>query len=406
MNLLNNNKMKYEKILIGILLILTTISCNNGDEMLVPYGELSGVIQKGPFLNGSAITVTEYSNNLLQTGKKYSSQIIDNTGTFEIRNVEFASSIVELRADGFYFNEVSNTNSDAQLTLYALSDLSDGTIVNVNLLSTLEKIRVEYLTSKGTEFHDAKAQAQKEILRIFEIEKPEILFSENLDISQTGDDNAILLAISVILQGYLNVADLSELVANIGTDIRKDGVLNSQTLGSTLINNATLLRLDKIRENIVNRYEKLGISITVPDFEKYVKGFIDKTEFVVTNLITYPLTYKSMLNMLNDSSFIVQTGINYAIAAYLPLGTSLKIVCQPSEGFDWAGAGFFVIESEGFNIENNYPENMILTATGNDQTVNLPSMWGSGETQQTSFDFLIYENNSATCTRIKTVKIF
>ena len=48
--------------------------------------------------------------------------------------------------------------------------------------------------------------------------------SEYLDISQPGDKNAILLAISVILQGYLSVAELSELLANITTDIREDGL--------------------------------------------------------------------------------------------------------------------------------------------------------------------------------------
>src|SRR3972149_4894073 len=47
-----------------------------------------------------------------------------------------------------------------------------------------------------------------------------------------------------IMQGYLPVSDLSELLANISTDIREDGILNSQTLGSILINNAKTIKLE------------------------------------------------------------------------------------------------------------------------------------------------------------------
>ena len=101
--------------------------------------KVSGYVQKGPYLNGTNITISELSTQLDPTGKIFTSQIIDNQGTFEITNVELASHYVELKADGFYFNEVTNKNSTSQLTLFALSDLSDKTSLNVNILSTLEK---------------------------------------------------------------------------------------------------------------------------------------------------------------------------------------------------------------------------------------------------------------------------
>lgn len=78
------------------------------------------------------------------------------------------------------------------------------------------------------------------------------------------------------MQGYMDVPDLSELLANISTDIREDWILNSQTLGSTLINNAKTIKLDKIRENLDNRYETHGMEGMIPDFEKYVNRFIMK----------------------------------------------------------------------------------------------------------------------------------
>jgi hypothetical protein len=365
-----------------------------------------GLVQKGPYLNGTAITISELSSNMIPTGKNFSSQIMDNKGTFDIKNVEFSSAFVELKADGFYYNEIENENSGAQLTLYALSDITDSTNLNVNILTTLEKSRVYYLISNGITFEEAKKQAQAEVLKIFKIQKPDINVSEYLDISLPGDDNAILLAISAMVQGYLSVAELSELLANIATDIRQDGLLNSNTLGEILINNARILRTTEIRSNLTNRYESLGLNASIPDFEKYIKQFIDSTDYIPTNNITYPKTFNSKTNILVDSSFIVEPGPLYTMAAFLPKGTSIKIVCKPSAGYNWGAAGF-AFDGTGYIFENNYPASMIYTATGNDQTISIPLMFGeSGPVEPTSIDLFIYENNSIDPTRIKTVRTF
>lgn len=318
--------MKKFQLLQFIVLILITVSCEKEKDTKtgLSLAKVSGYVQKGPFLNGTAITISELSTDLVPTGKNYPSQILDNKGTFEVKNVELSSQFVELKADGFYFNEVSNSNSSAQLTLFALSDLTNKASLNVNVLSTLEKVRVEYLISNGSNFSDAKKQAQSEILAIFEMGKSAMTESELLDITQSGDDNAILLAISVILQGYLTVPDLSELLANISTDIREDGILNSQTLGSALINNAKAIKSDQIRQNLEVRYETLGLTVTIPDFEKYVNQFIANTDFEFTNLIEYPTSGKSGLNILDKAKTEYGAG-NYSMKAVLPEGSSLKV---------------------------------------------------------------------------------
>lgn len=389
-------------------LTLITVSCEKEeDNITLTLEKVHGYVQKGPYLNGTAINISELSEDLIPTGRNFTSQILDNKGTFEIKNVKLSSVYIELKADGFYFNEIKNENSNAQLTLFALSDLSDKSSLNVNVLSNLEKGRVEYLTSNGSTFNDAKSQAQSEILKIFEIEKSDMTESENLDITQEGDDNAILLAVSVILQGHLYVAELSELLANISTDIREDGVLNSQSLGVSLINNANIIKTNEIRSNLKNRYESLGLEVTIPDFEKYVKQFIDSTDYIANNYITYPLTYDSRINILIDSSFIVQPGIVYSIAAYLPVGRTIKIHCKPSDGYDWGALGFFGSDLVGFTFHNYMPDSVLLSAEGLGETVNCPAMFGeSAPVSATSIDFFIYEDDSTVPTRIKTVRTF
>ena len=151
-----------------------------------------------------------------------------------------------------------------------------------------------------------------------------MLESELLDITQSGDDHAILLAVSVILQGYLPVSDLSELLANISTDIQEDGVLDSQTLGSTLINNAKALTLYDIRENLEKRYQTLGLDVTIPPFEKYVQQFIDSTAFEFTAFIEYPATGKYGPNLLDKNQTEYEAG-TYSMKAILPEGTDVQV---------------------------------------------------------------------------------
>lgn len=280
--------MKRSELLVLFILILFFTSCETDNDLKNSFtmDKVNGYVQKGPYLNGTAITISELAEDLVPTGNNYPSQILDNKGTFEVKNVKLSSPYVEVKADGYYFNEVSNTNSTAPLTLFALSDLKNRSNLNVNVLSTLEKGRVSFLVSIGSSFKEAKKQAQSEILSIFEIERSEMEASDLLDITKQGEDHAILLAISVILQGKLTVPEFSELLANISTDIREDGILNSKTLGSMLINNAKALQPDQVRKNLEARYEILGLAVTIPDFEKYIQQFIANTEFEFTSLPT------------------------------------------------------------------------------------------------------------------------
>lgn len=246
---------KLKPLVIVIFSFFFFYACNTEDEPTIISKELvSGVIQKGPFINGSSISLYELSETLIPSGSSYNTQIVDDKGTFEFKNISLASNFVKLKADGYYFNEISGKKSVSQITLYALVDISDKSSVNVNILTHLEYQRVEYLVSKGSAFKDAKAQAEAEILKIFSLSKKDIKTSESLNISGTGDDNAILLALSVILQGYRSEADLIDLLAGITSDIKEDGVINNQNLGTLLINDAKLLDLAAVRSNMEKQY--------------------------------------------------------------------------------------------------------------------------------------------------------
>lgn len=298
-------------------------------EQSISLDVLKGTVQKGPYINGASVIISEiFNEDLTPTGRNFNTQIQDNSGTFTINDVVMFSKFIEVRADGFYFNEVSGEKSTAQLTLHTLCDLTDKNTINVNVLSYLEKSRTEFLVKQDLEFAEAKKQAQKEILQIFEIQKDTMASSELLDISSSGDDNAILLAISVILQGYRDVAGVSELLANIITDIRTDGVLNSESLGSSLLGHAKLLNLAQVRQNLEQRYQDMGMSFTIPDFEKYVNQFIANSSFTPGNVIDFPLSTENGDNILHPDVSTYNTMDGYSMAVNLPENMDLKVIMK------------------------------------------------------------------------------
>ena len=248
---------------------------------------VSGKVQKGPYVQGTEITVRELDSSMTPTGNTFTGTIDDNTGSFSIKGT-LANKIAELAADGYYFNEVSGSLSTAKLALQAFSDLTDSSSVNVNLMTHLEKKRVEYLmdNSKMT-FAAAKTQAQTEIMKIFNIDNVTLGNSETLDISKSGDGNAVLLAISAILQSDKTEAELTELLSTINTDIRTDGTLDSTTTKATLATAMEYLKtrhIDNVtvRDNIEDRYSNLGVSATIPAFESYAYK-LDTTAPTVDN---------------------------------------------------------------------------------------------------------------------------
>jgi hypothetical protein len=129
-------------------------SCENKEKD--PEGKLittdiRGAVQKGPFLNGTIVTVSELQDDLSQTGRTYSTEITDSRGSFNLQNISLISKYVEISANGYYFNENEGRNSVAPLTLSAISDITDKAGLNINVLTYLEKNRVKYLVSNGME---------------------------------------------------------------------------------------------------------------------------------------------------------------------------------------------------------------------------------------------------------------
>lgn len=251
------------------------------DPVQITIDQLEGYAQKGPYIAGTQIQMRELNENLSQTGSQFSTQIENDQGYFSIENITLESQYVEFSGIGFYFNEVSGAISSANLSLQTLSDVNNRSSLNINILSHLEQKRVERLVTEGNmDFSQAKTQAVNEIFNIFCMSSVNGVESEDLNLLSSGDLNARLLAISVILQGQLSVGELSALLYDIGSDIETDGILNNQDTLNQLKNAASQLVINDglyiISYNIQQRMEALDVTdYTIPEFEDYVISFLE-----------------------------------------------------------------------------------------------------------------------------------
>lgn len=234
---------------------------------------VSGVSQKGPFVNGSSVKLYEMDGETLApTGKSFPGKIASDDGRFTVPSISLASQYALLEANGYFRNEITGGKSNGTITLNALTDLSDREKVNINLLTHLEYERALYLVGTGVKVSEAKKQAESEILDAFEI-KGEFENSEDLDIFSSGDGNAALLAFSVLMLGNLTEADLTERLTNFATDVEQDGKWDDEKTKAIIADWASAKSLEGGLATIRNNIASWGLSNGVPDFEKYVNNF-------------------------------------------------------------------------------------------------------------------------------------
>ena len=244
---------------------------SGGNEAL--DGMINGVSQKGPFLEGSSVTMQELDeNSFAQTGKSFKGKVVNDRGDFSIENVALDHPYVLLEVNGYYRNEVTGKKSNGSIFMKALADVSKQPKVNINLLTHLEYERVQTLMEQNNmSIEEAKRQADREIFAAFyaDVDYDKV---EYLNIFGNSEGDAALLAINVLLLGEESDASFMERFALMGQDFAADGVWNDSSLKMKIADFACKAnrsgKLAEIRKNI----ESWKIA-NVPAFETYVNRF-------------------------------------------------------------------------------------------------------------------------------------
>jgi hypothetical protein len=257
------------------LAITLTLSCSDdkddgGGNAKITKAKISGVSQKGPFVEGSKAILHELDESFAKTGRSFTEMIADDKGSFEIKGVELASPYAVLEASGQYLNEVTGNVTSGTISLFAIADVREKDNVNVNILTHLEYYRVLNLVEKeGKSIKEAKTQAQKEILDVFGINSDSFKNSEDMSIFGTSESDAALLAISILLQGELNEGEFLQRLTKFSKSIEETGRWDNEAEKDKMaewVRGNQGYGMEMIRDNILS----WELSSSVPDFGKYL----------------------------------------------------------------------------------------------------------------------------------------
>jgi len=260
--------------LLTVLAIVLTFSCSDdssggaggggGNPGPVRKEKISGVSQKGPFAQGATVKIYEMGSNTLLT----TATISDNNGNFEIPipNGQLTSPYVLLEVSGVYANEVSGQTTTTPITLRAVADVSLKDNVNINVLTHLEHERVLAQVQRGTPFETAKADAQRKVLTALGI-NPSNVKSEDMVLFGNRSSDAMLLAVSIQLQGTRSEADVSELLNSFSEQIAISGNIG-QDIKTDIENSLDGVDREEVRQHI----RELNPSAQLPNIDSIFSG--------------------------------------------------------------------------------------------------------------------------------------
>lgn len=242
------------------------------DGYIVKNASILGAAQKGPFKFGSPLTLREvllHDDALTYTGREYIDEISSNKGDFVIPKVNLVYPYAVLEVRGLWRNEVTGEWSKDSMTLRALTDLTNRTEVNINLLTHLEYDRAVQLVNKGYSMFAAKKQAEYEIMTAFGFATT-VEYSEDLktfvpSTSTNHDVNATLMAISLLFIGDRSEAEIQKAIADFKQDMAGDGEWNDAQTKADMADWAESFDCGSVRANV-----KSWNILDIPAYENYL----------------------------------------------------------------------------------------------------------------------------------------
>ncbi|MCQ2106428.1 MAG: glycoside hydrolase family 5 protein [Fibrobacter sp.] len=190
-------------------------------------------VAEGPFLEGSTVKVSSVDiKTMAPTTEAASSKVSSKLGGYSASG-NLTSAVASIEVNGKFLN-TSTGETNGTTTMKAYVDLRDRSSANVNLLTTLEYDRIQYLVSqKGLSFTAAKSRAHKEVLAAMGFVQDSTQF-EDISIYNRNAAAVNLLAITVVSITERSVTDFNAAVASIAADIALDGKWDDMSLKASL----------------------------------------------------------------------------------------------------------------------------------------------------------------------------
>lgn len=284
---------------------------DNGLKVETPV--LMGVVEKGPFAQGSQVTLRELDAALQPTGKSLTTQTTDDFGAFRFETaVSQDCQYVEVEASGCFFDALQERQTTAPVTLYALTEVGNRVGVNVNLLTHLEAGRVKKLVGDSLTFAAAKRQAEKELLACFAI-TDEVSAPEDISLTAGDRNTAMLLAVSTIMLYKKQNDELSKFLDTFAADFADNGTIDDASTRELIREGQNNAHPSYVAYTLRNFYAAKGVAVELDDFSRYIDfngdGIIDGTdEEYIAEPPVDPVTEETFFKTKED----LMTVLNYS----------------------------------------------------------------------------------------------
>lgn len=264
-------------------------------EEIIYKEKPDSVIQIGPFANNTNINIQEiiYENLLLIPNENiYSVSTHNDFGHFKLPQ-ETDDKYLSLLAQGQYYNFYAGEYTNGNTLLKSFTSSINNESHNINILTTISYNRIRYLINqKHLSFERALSQSRAEILKAFNIHEEVSNFNQ-IRIDRESQESALLLALTLLIQGPLDHTQLNNFINRIAYDLENDGVINNENIIETLCHHNKQLNIYQITKNIEYFYQDHSIEkFVIPQFGDYLdsdcNGIINKNDQYSHHIISKP----------------------------------------------------------------------------------------------------------------------
>ena len=326
---------------------LVVIACSKPEsDNVVKDRSIHGFVQKGQFVRGSHVTAFAMDSDLVATGESFPASISDDRGAFGIQG-KTSAPYFELRAEGYYYNEIEGKISSSPLYMEALLK-SDDTDANINLMTTAIRPRIKRLIGQGMSYDEAVLKAQQELLEAIGFQGNSGDF-DGMDITGTTEGDGMLLAFACMIQCNRSASEVTTLIQDVASDLEVDGKLERNVF-DRVWSNVSAVNPIRVIGNLARYYSEKGLSIsTVPSFSKYLDSRYDVDFLIVdegvepgsviqdAELLAEPDKIEGGIDVLSNIDFSVEAdtpgitvqktkmlGPAYQISFLIPANTELS----------------------------------------------------------------------------------
>ena len=249
------------------LSVLCLSACSNttagtSDDPNQVTASIKGVVEKGPFVKGTTVTLYELNpETFAQTGKVFTGTVEGDNGGFSLSKVELNSRYVLLEAFGYYWDERTGKNTTSPLSLKAVAHVNEDSKININIGTHITHKRMLSLIESGIDFDEAKNQTESELVKAVFGDDSGLAF-ENASI--VNNDKLLALSIMVLMTG--GEAEVTEIIAGLTAGVTPKLLLKMADKV------AFQYSYDNIKANLKEKYP----DATIGPFQTYIYNFWQK----------------------------------------------------------------------------------------------------------------------------------